>query len=154
VHLEKLDVYDPAQTFRHHVTRLVLDSPCNLDTVLQISARFLDRPVDMDRRGLGPALLQAIMVCPKQPKSSALALRLIASFVLGRTLLYVKTPPEKWEHSFYGRGTPTDFDPPDFLEDHERQIWNSLILLISRLGNVSEQFLMHPIHCVLQQARS
>lgn len=132
--LLQLDVYDQAQTFRHHVTRLALDSPCNLDMIFRISSQFSGRLISKRRHGIGSLLLHAVCISPSRHQSPELALRLIASFALGRTLFFLETSLEDWESIFYGTGATTDFIPPSFTDTIQRQIWNSCILQISRLG--------------------
>ncbi|KFA60831.1 hypothetical protein S40285_10705 [Stachybotrys chlorohalonatus IBT 40285] len=160
-----LDIYDQSQTFRHHVIRLALDSPCNLDTMLRISAELLGLRGFIQRRDIGLVLLQAVTTSPSEPKSPALALRLMASFVLGKVLLFAEAVPDEWQCSFHGFGASTDFDPPEFAEVTQRRMWKAFVLLISRLevahclmnsqpllhedaNDESQMILKASIHCI------
>ncbi|KAI1419672.1 hypothetical protein F5Y12DRAFT_788889 [Xylaria sp. FL1777] len=128
-----LDVYDQLQTFGHHVTRLAMTSPCILELLLQLSAVFSSRPLELvTRRGAGLFHIQA-MSNPPDAHSPSAALRSIACFVLARTLLFVDRIPDTWEPSFQGDGAFLYFRKFDFFDTTQRQIWFAFLTLILRL---------------------
>ncbi|KAI0132630.1 hypothetical protein BJ170DRAFT_614724 [Xylariales sp. AK1849] len=128
-----LDVYDQSQTFRHLITQLAMTSPIVLEGILQLSAVFSGRSIKMvQRRGVGALHLQAMSRLPgAEPTFSDL--RLLAGFVLVRTLLFVEAVPDTWEHSFRGDRPSFDFNRFDLNHTAQRQIWLSCLALISRL---------------------
>ncbi|KAI3321290.1 hypothetical protein HD806DRAFT_204503 [Xylariaceae sp. AK1471] len=128
-----LDVYDQQQTFGQSVTRLAMASPCVLEGLLQLSAVFSGRPIEIvTRRSVGIFHLQSMMN-PPGTESPFSALRMIACFVLARTLLFVDAIPDTWEPSFHGGGAFLYFRKFNFLVTAERQIWFAFLTLILRL---------------------
>ncbi|KAI1303989.1 hypothetical protein F5Y03DRAFT_384901 [Xylaria venustula] len=128
-----LDVYDQDHTFGHHVTMLAMNSPCILELLLQLSAVFSSRPLELvTRRGAGLFHLQAMSNPPGTDSPSA-ALRNIACFVLARTVLFVESIPESWEPSFRGGGALLYFRKFEFSDSAQRQMWFAVLTLILRL---------------------
>ncbi|KAI0469093.1 hypothetical protein F4859DRAFT_148727 [Xylaria cf. heliscus] len=128
-----LDVYDQDKTFSHSITKLAMDSPCVLEALLQVAAVFSRRPLEtVTRRSAGIFHLRA-MSNPPGVESPSSALRMIACFVLARTLLFVDTIPDTWERNFHGNGAFLYFDKFDFLETTQRKIWFAFLTLILRL---------------------
>ncbi|KAI8955376.1 hypothetical protein F4801DRAFT_529124 [Xylaria longipes] len=128
-----LDVYDQSKTFGHCVPKLAMVSPCVLEILLQVAAVFSGRPLDIvTRRGAGVFHLQA-MSNPAGAESPSSALRMIACFVLARTLLFVDAIPDTWERNFHGNGAFLYFNKFDFLETTQRQMWIAFLTLILRL---------------------
>ena len=74
------------------------------------------------------------MSSPLDAKSPFSTLRLIISFVLVRTLLFVQAVPESWEAGFDGGGIPTSLMKYKFIDADERSMWISMLVLIARLG--------------------
>ncbi|KAI1758439.1 hypothetical protein F4782DRAFT_478133 [Xylaria castorea] len=128
-----LDIYDQGKTFGHCVTKLAMASPCLLEILLQVTALFSGRPQEIvTRRGAGIFHLRA-MLNPVGAESPSSALRMIACFVLARTLLFVDTIPGTWERNFHGRGAFLYFNKFDFPEATQRQVWVAFLTLILRL---------------------
>ncbi|KAI0451297.1 hypothetical protein F5B21DRAFT_487483 [Xylaria acuta] len=128
-----LDVYDQSKTFGYYVTKLAMASPCLLEILLQITAVFSGRPLEIvTRRGAGIFHLRA-MSNPAGAESPSSALRMIGCFVLARTLPFVDTVPDTWERNFHGNGAILYFNKFDFLETTQRQMWVAFLTLILRL---------------------
>ncbi|KAI1371395.1 hypothetical protein F4677DRAFT_435945 [Hypoxylon crocopeplum] len=142
-----LDVYDQRQTFRYLVTQLAMNSPCVLEGILQLSAAFSGRPMEVvRRRGIGPLHLQA-MACPPTAESPFSAIRIIASFVLVRTLLFVQDVPNSWKPSFYAS---PGFHKFSFTDATQGRIWFSLLALISRL-EVAHSLMNHSASALMSE---
>ncbi|KAI0973305.1 hypothetical protein F4678DRAFT_471119 [Xylaria arbuscula] len=153
-----LDVYDQDHTFGHHVTMLAMNSPCILELLLQLSAVFSSRPVEIvTRRGAGLFHLQA-MSNPPGIDSPSSALRNISCFVLARTILFVESIPDSWEPSFRGGGALLYFRKFDFLDSAQRQMWFAFLTLILRLEiacclmNHAAPIWVHELACQIQKA--
>ncbi|KAJ2993318.1 hypothetical protein NUW58_g1875 [Xylaria curta] len=128
-----LDVYDPSHTFGRDVTKLAMTSPCVLEVLLQVSAVFSGLPAgSVARRGAGVFHLR-VMSKPPGTESPFSALRMIACFVLARTMLFIEASPDKWESSFKGNGAFHYFRRFDFPNKTHRQMWLSFLTLILRL---------------------
>ncbi|KAJ8130500.1 hypothetical protein O1611_g3127 [Lasiodiplodia mahajangana] len=128
-----LDVYDQDQTFSHYVPKLAMTSPCVLEVLLQLAAASSGRPIEVvTRRGAGIFHLQA-MSDPQGTESPSSALRMIACFVISRTILFVDRDPEMWERSFQGDGAFFYFRRFRFLDTTQRQMWLGFLTLILRL---------------------
>ena len=113
-----------------------MTSPCVLEGILQLSAAFSGRPIEVvERRGVGALHLQA-MSSPLDAKSPSSALRLMAGFVLVRTLFFVQDVPDTWEPSFHGGAIPPSLTKFDFIDATQRRTWFSFLVLISRLGTL------------------
>ncbi|KAI2785163.1 hypothetical protein F4815DRAFT_9426 [Daldinia loculata] len=128
-----LDVYDQAQTFGHLFTHLAMISPCVLDGILQVSAIFSGRPVEIiQRRGVGALHLRALSN-PAGAETGLLEYRFMASFVLVRTRLFVQDVPETWQPTFYKGGSSFRPDKLSLLDASQWRIWSSSLALLSRL---------------------
>lgn len=112
-----------------------MSSPCVLEGLLQLSAVCSGRPIDtVTGRGAGIFHFQAMMN-PPSAESSFETLRMIACFVLSRTVHFVDTIPDTWAMSFHGGGAMKYFRKFDFIHDAtERRIWLAFLTLIVRLG--------------------
>ncbi|KAI1807950.1 hypothetical protein F4811DRAFT_503845 [Daldinia bambusicola] len=130
-----LDVYDQSQTFGQLFTLLAMDSPCVLDGILHASAIFSGRSIEIiKRRGVGVLHLLAISN-PASTETGLLDIRLMASFVLTRTRLFVQDVPETWQPTFY-KGGSSFHNHGRWLADatsSQRRIWISCLALLSRL---------------------
>ncbi|GAP92901.2 putative C6 zinc finger domain-containing protein [Rosellinia necatrix] len=110
-----------------------MDSPCVLEALLQVSAVASGYPVEtVTRRGAGMFHLQA-MSNPPGVDSPSSALRMIACFVLARTLLFVDVIPDSWERTFQGTGAFLYFRRFTFADTVERRVWLSFLTLVTRL---------------------
>ncbi|KAI1129654.1 hypothetical protein F5Y10DRAFT_276580 [Nemania abortiva] len=128
-----LNIYDQDQKFGHDVARLAINSPCVLEVLLQLSAVSSGRPIDIvTRRDAGIFHIRA-MSNPPGTESPSSALRMIACFVLARTVLFVDRIPDTWERSFQGDGAFSYFRKFHFHDTAERQMWFSFLTLILRL---------------------
>lgn len=76
------------------------------------------------------------MSSPLDGKSPFAALRLLVSFVLVRTLLFVQDVPGSWEASFGGGGIPSSLTDSNFVDAAQRSMWLNVLVLISRLGTL------------------
>ncbi|KAI1178347.1 hypothetical protein F4777DRAFT_576147 [Nemania sp. FL0916] len=129
----QLDVYDQSRTFGHDVTRLAMNSPCVLETLLQLAAVSSGRPLDtVARRGAAVFHLQA-MSNPPGAESPAAALRMLAGFVLARTMVFIDQIPNTWERSFHGDGAFRYFSSFTFLDAIHRRMWLAYLTLILRI---------------------
>ncbi|KAI1661751.1 hypothetical protein F4813DRAFT_172051 [Daldinia decipiens] len=128
-----LDVYDQTQTFGHLFTRLAMVSPCVLDGILRVSATFSGRPVEtIQRRGVGALHLRALSN-PAAAEIGLLEYRLMASFVLIRTRLFVQDAPETWQPTFFKGGSAFRPDKLTLLDASQWRIWTSSLAILSRL---------------------
>ncbi|KAL7629439.1 hypothetical protein AAE478_000959 [Parahypoxylon ruwenzoriense] len=94
---------------------------------------FSSRPVGIvERRGVGALHLQA-MSRPLRTGSPFSDHRLMAGFVLVRTLLFVRAVPDTWESSFHGGGPSFVFNKSNFSDETQQRTWLSSLVLISRL---------------------
>jgi hypothetical protein len=111
-----------------------MTSPCVLEALLQLSAVSSGRPIEIVKsRGAGVFHLQAMMR-PPGAESPFSALRMIACFVLARTLLFVNAIPDTWEPSFHGGGAFVYLHKFNFCDTTDRQMWFAFLTLILRLG--------------------
>lgn len=114
-----------------------MTSPCVLEGILQLSAVFSGRPIEtVERRGVAALHLQAM-------SNPIYDLRVMVSFLLVRTLLFVRAVPDTWEASFHGREPSLDYSKFRLVDATQRRIWSSSLALFSRLGRCP------PPQCIL-----
>jgi len=111
-----------------------MTSPCVVDGILQLSAVSAGVSFEAaERRSLGALYIQVITRQPGEA-SPLSALRIVASFQLIRTKLFLQDVPGSWRPTFYGGDIPRGFALYSFTDVTQRQIWFGVITLMSRLG--------------------
>ncbi|KAI1324686.1 hypothetical protein F5Y16DRAFT_380068 [Xylariaceae sp. FL0255] len=128
-----LDVYDSSRTYRLLFTRLAMGSPAVLEQLLKLSAAFSGRPMDIVKpRGTALLHLQA-MFSPPSVRSPFPAVRVMAGFVLSKTMLFVRDIPRTWGTAFQSPEAFPPFDQFKIIDPTDRKIWLSFLTQMLRL---------------------